>query len=413
MHFIKTLFIISVLVFSYCGAQKSRQQAKSLEQTQPDTNHNISDSLNHLSIELLQKHTTSKENTILSGYSIYSALALTYAGSAGLTKKEMASSLHYPADASLLHKQMKNKQHQLLSTIDTNQSIAIKNMIIYDSAFSLLPTYLKTISDYYDITPEKINFKKSKERDKARQQINKQIKEVTNGNIKELIPPQALSPLSKMVIANALYFKSPWQTPFAEKATTKQKFFYLPDSSILTPFMKQSSKLPYFKNKQVELVSIPFQSGQYYFHILIPRYTYTPSQFLDEHTADELIQLFDSTRHKHIDLQLPKFGFQSKFQLAKTLKMMGMNNAFNEKANFKKLNGRKNLFIDNIFHEATIDINENGAEASAATAAVMAVKSAPAEKISVRVNQPFLFFIQEKQTKILLFQGQIIKPTTK
>lgn len=413
MRVINILLILSLFVFSFCRAQQNEKQLVSSTQNQKASQYKISDSLNQLSIELLQKHSHKKENLILSGYSISSALALTYAGAEGITKKEMASSLHYPATPSILHEQMKDQKAQLLSRIDSNQSMAIQNLIIYDSACPLLPSYKKTVTDYYNVSPEKVNFKESKAREKARQRINVQIEKVTNGNIKELIPPPALSPLSKMVIANALYFKSPWQDPFNKNATSKEKFFYLPDSSLLTPFMKKKSRLPYFINKQAEIVSIPFQSASYYFHILIPQQTYNLSQFLNEHSPEEILHWLDSTQYSPVEIALPKFRFQTKLQLAETLKMMGMNSAFNENANFKKINGKRNLFIDNIFHEATIDINEKGAEASAATAVVMAVKSAPAKNISVRVNQPFLFFIQNKQTNILLFQGQIIKPIIK
>ena len=62
-----------------------------------------------------------------------------------------------------------------------------------------------------------------------------------------------------------------------------------------------------------------------------------------------------------------------------------------------------------IYHEAYIEVNEEGTEAAGATAGAGRRNALP-NPITFKANRPFLFFVREKSTKSLLFMGRYVEP---
>jgi serpin B len=112
-------------------------------------------------------------------------------------------------------------------------------------------------------------------------------------------------------------------------------------------------------------------------------------------------------------IQLPKFKIECSTDLNAPLKAMGMKLAFDDRnANFTGMaESRDDLFISKVVHKAVIDVNEQGTEAAAATAIIMAVRSAAPIRTmpfvpSIVADHPFLFLIRNTQTGAILFMGQ-------
>jgi serpin B len=111
-----------------------------------------------------------------------------------------------------------------------------------------------------------------------------------------------------------------------------------------------------------------------------------------------------------VSLGLPKFTYDAKFQLGELLKSLGMPLAFSEQADFSGMDGQRDLFIGEVFHNAFVAVDEAGTEAAAATAVEMRVTSAPMSTVQLIIDRPFIFLIQEKTTGTLLFVGRVSKP---
>jgi len=88
---------------------------------------------------------------------------------------------------------------------------------------------------------------------------------------------------------------------------------------------------------------------------------------------------------------------------------MGMHDAFDERADFSAMTGRKDLYIGKVIHQADIEVNEEGTEAAAATAVVMQRKSVP-QRVVFRADHPFVFLIRHKPTGTILFMGNVMNP---
>lgn len=70
----------------------------------------------------------------------------------------------------------------------------------------------------------------------------------------------------------------------------------------------------------------------------------------------------------------------------------------------------QDLMISNVVHKAVLEVNEEGAEAAAATAVFLMPLSMPPPPIRVTVNRPFLFFIRNKKTGAVIFTGRMDNP---
>jgi serpin B len=109
-------------------------------------------------------------------------------------------------------------------------------------------------------------------------------------------------------------------------------------------------------------------------------------------------------------IYLPKFKFDTKYFMVPTLSNMGMPTAFSMQADLSGMDGSQNLFIQNVIHQAFVDVNEEGTEAAAATAFVVEFKSAMPTNV-FRADHPFIFIIQQKDTGNILFIGKIVDPS--
>ena len=107
-------------------------------------------------------------------------------------------------------------------------------------------------------------------------------------------------------------------------------------------------------------------------------------------------------------MSLPRFKFTSKFSLPQVLSRMGMPSAFlPDKADFSGIDGQRDLYISAAFHQAFVEVNEEGTEAAAATGIGMQFTSMPPSFIA---NHPFLFLIRDNVTGSILFLGRVVDP---
>ena len=111
-------------------------------------------------------------------------------------------------------------------------------------------------------------------------------------------------------------------------------------------------------------------------------------------------------------MRLPKFEMRSRLRLNDVLTALGMSNAFDRSAaDFSGMNGRRDLFLSDVIHEAVVKVNEEGTEAAAATGAVMQLMSAGPPPVTFNADHPFIFFIRHNQSGSILFLGRLSNPS--
>ncbi|CAM5110872.1 unnamed protein product [Natator depressus] len=111
-----------------------------------------------------------------------------------------------------------------------------------------------------------------------------------------------------------------------------------------------------------------------------------------------------------VDVYLPRIKMEESYDLKSTLSSMGMRDAFSQnRADFRGMTEKNDLVLSNVFHKCFVEINEEGTEAAAASAASMPARSL-ISAIQFAADHPFLFFIRHNKTNTILFFGRFCSP---
>ncbi|KAG8039127.1 hypothetical protein G9C98_003434 [Cotesia typhae] len=109
-----------------------------------------------------------------------------------------------------------------------------------------------------------------------------------------------------------------------------------------------------------------------------------------------------------IALHLPKFKIESKFDLKPILKKIGINDMFENTADFQNMTENSGLKVTKVVQKVVIEVNEEGSEAVVASG--MTMESRDASPVFT-VNRPFLCVISMERMKWILFFARVMDPT--
>ncbi|MBD3312578.1 serpin family protein, partial [archaeon] len=249
--------------------------------------------------------------------------------------------------------------------------------------------------------------------EESRARINNWVEEHTNNKIKNIMPPGTLSPLTRLVLTNAVHFKGYWEHQFS-KDDTMDQYFNTSSQSVTVPMMRLTDSeltFNYTEDDSVQVLELAYKGGDLSMLLILPK---NESLITVEEglTNNKLNEWRSGLTLEEVYIYLPRFTFETKYFLSGELKEMGMPAAFTESANFSGMSSFP-LMIDEVIHQGFVEVNEEGTEAAAATAVVIAITSAPIEAPKIfRADHPFIFLIQERSTGAIVFMGRVTNPVS-
>jgi serpin B len=220
--------------------------------------------------------------------------------------------------------------------------------------------------------------------------------------------------MTRMVLANAIYIKSDWRYPFEEESNIQKEFHAINGRIATTEFMTQrESRIPYLKLDDRKVIQLPYTSPHLSLMIILPdEKTVTDiSTYIPD--AGQYKEMIDNIRPQDVYMEIPKFKLESQFSLSDHLKEMGMEKAFDSRADFSGIGGQRDLFISAILQKVFFEIDEKGSEAAAATAIIVtttALMPGFEEPMEFIADRPFIFILKENQFNTPLFVGQFVSP---
>ena len=350
-------------------------------------------------------------NLFFSPLSIEAALGMTAAGAKGTTLTQMTKALSLPADTAAAHAGFKS----LFSTLNDEKKpaekrgfeLTVANALWGAATYPWNKEYLTLVAANYGGGLFHTDFGQPKQ---ARAKINSWVEGQTKQRIKDLIPDGVLTPLTRLVLTNAIYFKAAWLHPFGVDQTKAGPFHLANGKKADAELMHQSARFAYAETDDAQAVELPYKGGETSLLVLLPRKADGLPALEKGLTAARLDAVTKKLRSEKVVLTLPKFKVETNYDLVPPLKALGMTDAFDrEKADLSGMHtSMETLFITAVLHKAFCEVDEVGTEAAAATVVAVGVRSAAPQPPKVfQADRPFLFAIRHARTGTVLFAGKV------
>jgi serpin B len=352
-------------------------------------------------------------NAVVSPYSVSTAMMMADVGAAGQTDTQIETALSLPANASA----EATAYAGLACALETDGSSDGNSLFLADALWgqqdvSFEPTFLNVLSQGYGAPLQTVDFAGNPSG--AESTINAWVSQKTQGNITSLLGSSDVSPQTKLVLVNAIYFKGIWADGFDATMTAPRQFTLSDGSTTMVPTMTSTVNLSQSWSSKLLVAELPYKGYALAMDIFMPQgASGSLASFESTLTPDALDTALASLNAPTPTITyFPKFSFTTRIELANVLEGMGISNAFSAgQADFSGMDGAMDLSIGAVVQQALIEVDETGTVAAAATA-VSACDDCNAveEPPTVTIDQPFLFLIRDRRNGAILFMGHVANP---
>lgn len=353
-----------------------------------------------------------QQNAIFSPFSIKLLLTLLLEASAdnSTTKRELSTALagsNVEKDRQLYReflesstKENSDYQFNIGTRVFVDQSIA--NVTV--SYAQLMETCYKTVIEPVKFSDSHVTAAK----------VNDWCAKITQGHLTDLVEEDHIKD-SAMIIANVLFLKASWRNSFQEQHNSRQPFQISEKASVEAEFMNQTDIYEYHDDPelQVELLRLPYKGRHFSMVMILPYLNKSLEDVVGTLTSENLIQLESKLQREEIVVVIPKFKFDYGTTLNDILIALGISEVFSSQAALPQLSGGTNstLQVSRILQKAGIEVNEKGTLAFAATEIQLVNKFGIDDSpIKFEANRPFLFYIKDEDSDVLLFVGKVLNP---
>lgn len=355
------------------------------------------------------RKTEQGKNMFISPFSISVALAMTLNGAAGETEQAMTDTLQLQGLNSESINAGYAGLHQTLLTSDPKVTLTIANSLWARQDVPFKQDFLQRNTKFFGAEISTLDFSDPS----ASKTINQWVDTQTRGKLKKIVS-DAIDADTVLFLINAIYFKGTWQIKFDPSETRDGIFYLATGAEKQTPMMSRTGDYSYYANYDAnfQALSLPYGSGRTSMYIFLPGRESDLDAFLEHLNTERWEQWISEFYQEEVYLALPKFKLEYEKRLNDPLKALGMEVAFSpSRADFGRMAPLEmldgNLYIGEVLQKAVLEVNEEGAEATAATKVEVKLESAPPVFI---VDRPFFFAIRDNQTKTVLFMGVLMEP---
>jgi serine protease inhibitor len=315
--------------------------------------------------------------------------------------------------------------------------LQIANALWGEQTFPFRPQFTDVLRESYGASAFPVDFIHDAEA--ARERINRWVEQQTHDRIKNPLGPGSLSFATRLVLANAIYFKGNWAEQFNKADTYAGDFILQDGTNTKAMFMAVrearfryaelladgTSNEPVLNPERTEyifkpnpdgfqLLELPYRGHALSMVALLPKSSNDLVALEKKLTADNLNRWVEALREQKVHVFLPKFQMETTYDLPLTLSSMGMPAAF-QPGGFTGMSDAPEgglLKLSQVIHKAFVDVNEEGTEAAAATiiTAVAIAKIIEPPIPVFRADHPFLFLIRDTQSGAILFLGRMMNP---
>ncbi|XP_077291357.1 serine protease inhibitor 77Ba-like isoform X2 [Arctopsyche grandis] len=395
----------------HVDSQRRPQQEMNL-----DILKNLSQGIEKFSLTLLLRTTldSAYENYVICPLSVWTMLTVLTEGTKLDTHYQLSTVLRHPQNnKQILRDAYKMIEKAFIVNTPTVELAAVNSFFV-DRNVRVSTEYLNLLRNEYNTQINNLNFADPN----AATSINDVISQATRGKIRKIVESGDLRD-STMILTNAVYFRGQWELPFNASLTKRETFYDTAGKAIgEVNLMYQRGPFPYanMPNFKAHVVELPYgKERRLSMIVMIPYHKVSLLELLQKFTAIPMSEVLNALEEAasayeddEVDVYLPRFTIDTDFLLNKILFNMGIQDVFD--ASYADLSGITSgkLFLSKVLHKAFIEVTEEGTIATAVTAGELSDRNTPPK---FTANKPFLYFIYEKTTKIIVFAGNYNKPS--
>ena len=240
----------------------------------------------------------------------------------------------------------------------------------------------------------------------ALERINAWVSERTKGLIPALLDRLPGHP--GLVALNALHFKDRWQAPFDPASTRSEPFHTADGREVETPMMHLASGVRRFRqDDRFVAAELPFATARYALVVVTTREGAARPSALGA-AADWLGG--EGFAEAPGTVALPRFKLSGSADLLDVLDRMGLSPARNAGDALAGLAAGPQT-IARVVQKTEIRVDEEGAEAAAATAVTTSRSLTAGGTVRLVADRPFLFALRDRETGLIPVAGYVGEPT--
>ncbi|XP_017384368.1 serpin B6-like [Cebus imitator] len=375
----------------------------------------LSEANGTFALNLLKKLGENNLNNIFfSPMSISSALAMVFMGAKGNTAAQMSQALSFSKIGSEdgdIHQGFQSLLAEINRT-DTQYLLRTANRLFGEKSYDFHTSFTDSCGKFYQANVKQLDFLNDTET--SRTHINTWIAEKTEGKITEMLSPDSVDSLTKLILVNAIYFKGNWESQFEKHRTRKMSFKISKNKEKPVQMMSKEStfKTTYVRKISSQILVLPYVGQELNMIIILPSEN-TDLKMVEKKISYERFVEWtkpDKLQAREMEVFFPRFKLEESYNMADVLRSMGMVDAFEQdRADFSGMSSKKDLYLSKVMHKSFVEVNEEGTEAAAATEDEI-VYCCASYTLRFCADHPFLFFIQHIKTNSVLFCGRFSSP---
>jgi serpin B len=362
------------------------------------------------SLDFLQRISgPSARNAVVSPSSLAEALAMLQLGARGSAAAQLASALGTPG---LTATRQAAAWHALIADEEraaARQGVSLEsaNGIWTQRGLRLDRAFMAALRSNFGAGVWQADF--AGDPQAAVQALNGWASDHTHGRIRQLFGPGDVGPQTQIVLANALYLKAAWATPFDPAQTASGPFRLGGGKTATVRFMHSGGALSVRASAGggVDAVQLPYAQGRFAAVVLMPTRQDLGS-YLARLTPAGLSRQLNGMRPAEVKLALPKFTLRGSYQLNGMLQSMGVRAVFGSPG-LTAITPGGGLSAQYVEQHTYLSVTEHGTEAAAATGISVGV-SATVPTLKLTIDRPFLFLVRDTATGAILFASTVVNP---
>ncbi|KAL7117129.1 hypothetical protein ACP275_03G052400 [Erythranthe tilingii] len=380
-------------------------------------------SLSSLASHVIATHARDK-NLVLSPMSINIVLGMIASGSSGPARDQVLGFLKSKSIQELNSLSSMLVTHLFAADNEPlgGPRLSIANGVWVHERLRFNPAFEQLIQDSYKAASNHVDFQTRAE--EVREEANAWAEKETNGLIKDLLQPGSVDASTRLIFANAIYFKAEWDQKFDASLTKNREFFLVNGSPIQAPFMTSKKKQYISEFDGFKVLGLPYKQGEdnerrFSMCFFLPnardglpallQKVRSEPRFVENHLPHRAVPVGD--------FRIPKFKIGFAFEASEVLKGLGVVLPFRTGGLTEMVDSDvdgKLLCVSRIFHKSFIEVNEQGTEAGAASVAITGFGSSGVieKKVDFVADHPFVFVVREDISGAVLFIGQLLNPLT-